>query len=67
MILVKSVLERLEARKDEEMSVGKRSAEDITLEEERIEELLEAARLACMSSAGLTRAAKLVREKARDV
>ena len=53
--------------KDEEMSVGKRSATDVASEEERLEELLEAARVAGLSTAGLDRAKKMVCEKARDI
>ena len=61
------MVSELESRRIEEMEIGNRSPKDVALENERIEELLEAARLQGMSEKGLARASKLVREKARGV
>ena len=67
IVLGQPVVSELESRRIEEMEIGSRSQKDVALEDERIEELLEAARLQGMSEKGLARAGKLVRERARGV
>ena len=67
LILGDPALQKLADRKDEEMTYGERDADDEAAVEDRLIELLEAARLAGMSAAGLVRAKHLVMTKARDV